>query len=135
MADDKVQKLENSSPGGLKGLIGLILLGIFVFIIYFAFVSSNELPAEESLTRSQAEIAAIAEFKELTTEETTATIETSEEQTWPDGCLGLPDVDQICTQALVEGYRITVVSDEHTAVFRTNLTGSNIALESFDEAN
>lgn len=50
-------------------------------------------------------------------------------QTWPDGCLGLPQPGTACTQALVEGYLVTVASRQNVYVYRTNSTGSLVVLD------
>lgn len=41
-------------------------------------------------------------------------------QTWPDGCLGLPHAGEMCTMALVEGYRVEAMVNGQKKVFRTN---------------
>lgn len=53
----------------------------------------------------------------------------AEEQTWPDGCLGLPRSGEVCTEALVPGYRITVEGGQQLLVYRTNTSGSQLRLE------
>ena len=53
----------------------------------------------------------------------------SSRETWPNGCLGLAEPDQVCTQALVEGWRVVVSSGGKTWVYRTNATGSVVRLE------
>lgn len=53
----------------------------------------------------------------------------SSPETWPNGCLGLAEPDQVCTQALVEGWRVVVSSGGKTWVYRTNATGSVVKLE------
>lgn len=50
-------------------------------------------------------------------------------QNWPDGCLGLPNSDELCTQALVEGWRVVVFDGSHNWVYRTDGSGRNIRLE------
>lgn len=51
-------------------------------------------------------------------------------KTWTDGCLGLAQGGEICTQALVEGWRV-VVSDGHKSwIYRTDAEGRVIRLES-----
>ena len=66
-------------------------------------------------------------------------------ETWPNGCLGLPEPGEACTEALVDGYRIRLkgwlvplpapTPPSPTAVpaefysWRTNLDGSQIRLE------
>lgn len=51
------------------------------------------------------------------------------QETWPNGCLGISVPDQICTQALVPGWRITVSDGQKTWVYRTDNRGRNIRLE------
>ncbi len=56
-------------------------------------------------------------------------LETVEEQLWPNGCLGLTEPGMFCTQALVTGWRVMVVSDQERWVYRTNNTGSTILFD------
>ncbi|MGA9381165.1 MAG: hypothetical protein WBV73_20580, partial [Phormidium sp.] len=51
------------------------------------------------------------------------------QETWPNGCLGISEPDQICTQALVPGWRITVTDGQKTWVYRTDNRGRNVRLE------
>jgi hypothetical protein len=51
------------------------------------------------------------------------------QETWPNGCLGMSEPDQICTQALVPGWRITVTDGQKTWVYRTDNSGRNIRIE------
>ncbi|OKH36399.1 hypothetical protein NIES2119_17305 [[Phormidium ambiguum] IAM M-71] len=53
----------------------------------------------------------------------------SQQETWPNGCLGISEPDQICTQALVPGWRITVTDGQKNWVYRTDNSGRNIRLE------
>jgi|GEM_PF-4080266 len=57
------------------------------------------------------------------------TITDVEASTWPNGCLGLDRQGEICTQALVEGYRVTMESGGQTYVYRTNSLGTSVRLE------
>lgn len=50
-------------------------------------------------------------------------------QTWPDGCLGLAQPDQFCTQALVEGWRVTAQAYNQTWIYRTDATGRTLQRE------
>jgi hypothetical protein len=52
------------------------------------------------------------------------------QKTWPDGCLGLANADELCTQQLVEGWRI-VLSDSNnkTWVYRSDQAGRIFRLE------
>jgi len=45
------------------------------------------------------------------------------QKTWPDGCLGIEKPGQICTQALVPGWRITLSNESQTWVYHTATDG------------
>ena len=60
----------------------------------------------------------------------TLEVQQTEANTWPDGCLGLAGPDEMCTQALVEGWRVTVSDGETTWVYRTDQTGGIFRRES-----
>jgi hypothetical protein len=51
------------------------------------------------------------------------------QKTWQDGCLGLAKPDEICTQALVEGWKIVVSDGEKSWTYRTDETGNSLRLE------
>jgi|GEM_PF-3143885 len=51
------------------------------------------------------------------------------EMDWPDGCLGLAELEEFCTQAIVPGYEIIVLVAGETQVFRTDLAGLVIRQE------
>ena len=51
-------------------------------------------------------------------------------QSWPNGCLGLAEAEEICTQALVPGWRVVVSDGNKTWVYRTNNNGRVLRLES-----
>ncbi|MEM6433813.1 MAG: hypothetical protein AAF773_08180 [Cyanobacteria bacterium P01_D01_bin.115] len=48
------------------------------------------------------------------------------EETWTDGCLGIGSTDEICLQALVEGWQIEVVHNNQSWFYRTNATGDDV---------
>lgn len=52
------------------------------------------------------------------------------QKTWSDGCLGLPRSDEMCTQALVEGWQIVIGNGDRTWTYRTDTRGRAIRLES-----
>jgi len=54
------------------------------------------------------------------------TITESTPVVWPDGCLGLGEPTEICTQALVEGWQVEVTQDRQTATYRTSAMGEQI---------
>lgn len=49
-----------------------------------------------------------------------------EPMTWPDGCLGVAQPDEMCTQALVPGYRIVVEANAARYVLHTDETGVQV---------
>ncbi len=75
-----------------------------------------------------------AVFNDITKNNTVNTedlqVEQTESQTWPDGCLGLAKPDEMCTQALVEGWRVTATDGQTTWVYRTDQTGQTVRIES-----
>ena len=48
----------------------------------------------------------------------------TEKRTWQDGCLGLARSDEVCTQALVSGYQVTVEGGSRRLVYRTDGSGT-----------
>jgi hypothetical protein len=48
---------------------------------------------------------------------------TVEPVTWPDGSLGCPDPGMMYTQALVEGYRVTLLAGDLTYDYRVGRGG------------
>ncbi len=50
-------------------------------------------------------------------------------QTWTDGCLGLGKLNQLCTQVIVEGWRVVVSDGRQAWVYRTDSTGRSLGLE------
>jgi hypothetical protein len=57
---------------------------------------------------------------------------------WPDGCLGLARPGQVCSQALVPGWKIELEDSEQGSwVYRTNKKGDRLVLEtpSFEKAS
>lgn len=51
-------------------------------------------------------------------------------QTWTDGCFGLARSDEMCTQAMVNGWRVVFAHGNRRWVYRTNGSGSAFRLES-----
>lgn len=51
------------------------------------------------------------------------------QETWPDGCLGIGNPDELCSMALVDGWQIEVsVANSPSRFYRTDLTGENLRL-------
>jgi hypothetical protein len=52
------------------------------------------------------------------------------QQIWRNGCLELPQSDEICTQALIPGWRIVVSNGKQNWVYHTNNNGRSLRLAS-----
>jgi hypothetical protein len=52
-----------------------------------------------------------------------------EAQEWPNGCLGLPEADEACTEAIVPGWLVIFVADGQEYRFRVDQTGTVIRRE------
>ena len=61
-------------------------------------------------------------------------IKSFSEQTWPDGCLGLPRGKEGCTSAIVPGWQILVSDKLQTWTYRTDTTGNILRLENPNRA-
>ncbi len=52
------------------------------------------------------------------------------QQTWNNGCLELPQSNELCTQALVPGWRIVVSNNKQNWIYHTNENGRSLRLAS-----
>ena len=52
-----------------------------------------------------------------------------EEMDWPDGCLGLPEPDEVCTEAITPGWLLVFTADGQEYRFRVDQTGTVIRRE------
>ncbi|MDJ0731706.1 MAG: hypothetical protein QNJ33_17115 [Crocosphaera sp.] len=97
--------------------------------------SEPTIPQETMNNNTEAPQAVIdAVFNDITKNNTISSdnlqLAQTEAKTWSDGCLGLAQPDEFCTQALVEGWRITITDGQTTWVYRTDQTGRNLRIES-----
>ena len=53
----------------------------------------------------------------------------AEPHNWTDGCLGLSKPEEICTQAIVPGWRVIVTDGMRKWAYRTDEEGSLVKLE------
>jgi hypothetical protein len=80
---------------------------------------SREVPDDSPAV--QAAIAALA--AQLNVDAQRITVVSVDEVEWPDGCLGLGKPDQMCTMAIVPGYRVILEVDGTQHEVRTSLDG------------
>lgn len=77
----------------------------------------------------QLQDALVAAFlADVGTTQTGIVIERYTPVTWKDGCMGIDEGEAICTQALVDGWVLWVVSDNNGYRFHANLDGSVMRL-------
>lgn len=88
----------------------------------------NQKPEKPPDTVIDAVLTAIVETTNV--EKNQLQVQKATAETWSDGCLGLAKPDEICTQALVEGWRVIVSDGDQNWVYRTDRTGQIIRLES-----
>ena len=93
--------------------------------------SDDDMDADASLPDAVATavIESIAETENI--EVSSLRILEAQQQTWPNGCLGLEAAGVGCTQATVPGWIVVATNSEQVWVYRTDATGSNVA---YDEA-
>lgn len=56
-------------------------------------------------------------------------LQSIEPMDWPDGCLGLPEPDEVCTEAITPGWLLVFNVDGQEFRFRTDQTGTVIRRE------
>ncbi len=52
-----------------------------------------------------------------------------EQREWPDGCLGLPEGDEACVEAITPGWLLTFNIDNQEYKYRVDQTGAVIRQE------
>ncbi len=96
-------------------------------------VTSGENAPEGSIHNMPAEPAAEEARKDLATKLKISTssivIMKVEEKTWNDGCLGLGGAAEACTMALVDGFRVELLANGKTYIYRTNKIGTSLRAE------
>lgn len=56
-------------------------------------------------------------------------IENVEQMDWPDGCLGLPNQDEVCVDAITPGWLLTFNINDQIYRYRVDQTGTVIRQE------
>jgi hypothetical protein len=88
----------------------------------------NEVPSTDLTPAQLAALTHLSEALNLPADQ--ITLISTESVTWPDGCLGVDRPGMMCTQALVEGYRIIFEAGGREYEVRTNESGSAVAIAS-----
>lgn len=71
--------------------------------------------------------AALAEQLQVSVDQ--VQVQNVEPTTWPDGCLGLAQPQEMCAQQLTPGYRITLEANGVTYTVRTDESGTDVRLD------
>ena len=119
-----------------KLIVGYILLAMFLTACAPPTPATNEQPSiiieqptQGTSEMSPAQIAALTHLsKTLNLPADQITLVSTEAVTWPDGCLGVQQMGIMCTQALVDGFKIIFEADGQEYELHTNTTGSAVAL-------
>lgn len=90
--------------------------------------SDNSAPQLNFTPAQQASITLLSGTLNLPAEQ--IALVSTESVTWPDGCLGVQRIGMMCTQALVDGYKIVLEADGVQYEIHTNMSGSSIVLAS-----
>lgn len=106
----------------------LVLILILSFGINFSFINTataeaNNLPdaVAKAVLQDASKRSSLAVEK--------LRIADSVKRDWSDGCLGLAEAGTLCTQKIVSGWQVKVVSGQKTLIYRTNSSGSLVKLE------
>ena len=79
---------------------------------------------EPAAAKARADLAA-----RLAVSQSAITIMLVEDKTWNDGCLGLGGPAESCLQALTDGFRVELLAQGKTYVYRTDKTGASVRAE------
>lgn len=88
--------------------------------------SPNDTPSTPLTPAEEAAVALLAQTLNLPPDQ--ITLVSAEAVLWPDGCLGVQRPGMMCTQAVVEGYRIVLAAGGKEYEVHTNQNGSAAVL-------
>ncbi|MEH1827318.1 MAG: hypothetical protein V7L22_18460 [Nostoc sp.] len=99
-----------------------------------SFPTSNEVLKDNIKSNRLPRLVANAVLRDLARRQGISTRELQiidyNQQTWRNGCLELPQPDEICTQALIPGWRIVVSNGKQNWIYHTNNNGRSLRLAS-----
>ena len=90
--------------------------------------AQNQMPGEQQVAPEATAAALQALASSLGVSLDAVKLDKIEDAEWPNGCLGLQAVDELCTEALVPGYRMTFTVNGKAYEVRTNLDGRMVRL-------
>lgn len=77
-------------------------------------------PVDESELPLSVRTAVLQDAAQRTDQDSALRIVDAAEETWPDGCLGLGEPNDVCTAALVPGWEVEVTDGMQTWTYRTD---------------
>ncbi|MHB1294111.1 MAG: hypothetical protein ACYC4R_03840 [Anaerolineae bacterium] len=80
--------------------------------------------ATTTVDSAEVESAVLAAHADAVGNGAEATVQSATALTWPDGCLGFSQPDQVCTQVITPGFRVVLQSDGRLYQYHTNEDGS-----------
>lgn len=86
-------------------------------------VSAQSLPRSLELPGSVRDASLQAAAREGQVPPDSLQIKDFQAEVWPDGCLGLSAADEVCTQARVSGWQVSVSDGQQSWLYRTNANG------------
>ncbi|MEH2113887.1 hypothetical protein [Nostoc sp.] len=99
-----------------------------------SFPTSNEVLKDNIKPNRLPRLVANAVLRDLARRQGISTIKLQiidyNQQTWRNGCLELPQPDEICTQALIPGWQIVVSNGKQNWIYHTNNNGRSLRLAS-----
>ncbi len=103
--------------------------GTATVVVSASSTRPEPVPVDLATTTKVAQKAKVALAKKLDVFTGNITVVRVEAKTWSNGCLELSSLGQVCTQALVPGYKITLTKGTTTYIAHTNRDGSVIGFE------
>ena len=123
-----------------RSFIGIILSGLFLCFSVHFIPSAVAVPSQIAQMAdansqgdrlppkvAQAVVADLAKLQKIPPAK--LKVVKYSQESWSDGCLGLPQPEEICSQAIVEGWRVVVSDGSQEWVYRTDNSGRNVRLE------
>src|SRR3989344_3261160 len=116
-----------------KNISAVLMLAVGALIGYL-LISKDIVDIRDSGSEPKVEDQAVEETREFISifegiDPAKIKLVSIEETEWPNGCLGLPQDSEMCTQELVPEYKIVLDADGRIMTFRTNKDGSSIRKE------
>lgn len=128
-------------------VVGAIILGLLIVLVLFLVTAGNppdELPIENPDGTTTVDVeddledelidedyvqAAIEDLQTRLDGTPTVDVVRVESRQWPDGCLGLSEPGQACTQTVVGGYEVVLSAEGQQYTYRTDSEGNLVILE------